>query len=232
MLINKKLFIKNYNIIELLISKIIILTNKNIFISNKMKKIVFMFLFASYLSLNDIMTLEVIELIELKIENLTKENVALCVNTSLFNNDTNIYFSLQSEYGEMNSEIYYKSVELCPNTSEFNKDDNTLKTLKPTIQVTKEKQKSKFFYEYTIPKKDDKIWYMIIYTGFKGKTMIASFRPFSSKFFLIALLIVIGFIILIIVIIFIYCFCGCCKKKQKGIIFSPQNDNFVNDSIN
>ena len=228
MLINKKLYIKNYNIIELLISKIIILTNKNIFISNKMKKIVFMFLFASYLSLNDIMTLEVIELIELKIENLTKENVALCVNTSLFNNDTNIYFSLQSEYGEMNSEIYYKSVELCPNTSEFNKDDNTLKTLKPTIQVTKEKQKSKFFYEYTIPKKDDKIWYMIIYTGFKGKTMTAILRPFS-KFELLFVYISTGIIILIIVLICICCSYGFCKPEEKGVIYSTQDDYLLND---
>ena len=197
-----------------------------------MKKIIFMFLFASYLSLNDILTLDVIKLIQLDIKNLTKENAALCVNTSVISKDSNIYLSLESKDGEMNSEIYYKSVELCPNTFEFNKDDNTLKSLKPTLQDVDENKKNYFYYEYTIPKYDDKIWYMIIYTGFKGKTMIASFRPFSSKFFLIALLIVIGFIILIIVIIFIYCFCGCCKKKQKGIIFSPQNDNFVNDSIN
>ena len=201
-------------------------------------KIIFIFLFASYLSVNTNLSLNVIKFSHLDIKNVTKANALLCVNTSVIKKGSNIYLSLESKNGSLNSEIYYKSVEKCPNTYNYKKGDNTFKSLKPTIQQVNQNKKKNFFYEYNIPKADDKIWYMVVYTGFKGKIMTVTFKPFSTSDFAIIILIVLGSIILIIVSIYICCCCccNCCRTKGKGKIYQYDNsykgDNLVYNTIN
>ena len=202
-----------------------------------MKIIIFIFLFSSYLSANSILSLNVIKFNQLDIKNVTKADASLCVNTSEIQKGSYIYLSLESKDGKLNSEIYYKSVEKCPSTYKYKKGDSTLKSLKPTIQqVVTTNKKSNFFYEYNIPKYDDKKWYLVIYTGFKGKTMTVTFKPFSTSSFVIILLIVLGSIILIIASICIFCCCCCCRTKGKGKIYQYDNsykgDNLIYNTIN
>ena len=152
-----------------------------------MKKIIFVFLFASYLSLSNSLTLNVTKLDSFDQKNFTDRDGALCVNTSIISKGSSFYFIVESDgEGKIDSVIYYKSVDNCPPTNfEFNKEDNSFKKLE---QKTEQKDIKYFTYQYEIPKEDDKIWYLVVYTGFEGKKLKASFLPFSALSFIIILL--------------------------------------------
>ena len=183
-----------------------------------MKKIIFVFLFASYLSLSNSLTLNVTKFDSFDQKNFTDRDGALCVNTSIISKGSSFYFIVESDgEGKIDSVIYYKSVDNCPPTNfEFNKEDNSFKKLE---QKNNQKDLKYFTYQYEIPKEDDKIWYLVIYTGFEGKKLKASFLPFSALSFIIILLII--FVVLITVgVIICCCCCPCCKRKGKGTINS------------
>ena len=183
-----------------------------------MKKIIFVFLFASYLSLSNSLTLNVTKFDSFDQKNFTDRDGALCVNTSLISKGSTIYFTIESSgEGKIDPVIYYKSVDNCPPTNfEFNKEDNSFKKLE---QKNNQKDLKYFTYQYEIPKEDDKIWYLVIYTGFEGKKLKAGFLPFSALSVLIVLLVI--FIILVTVgVIICCCCCPCCKRKGKGTINS------------
>ena len=194
-----------------------------------MKKIIFVFLFASYLSLSNSLTLKVTKFDSFEQKNFTDRDGALCVNTSIIPKGSSFYFTVESEgEGKIDPVIYYKSVDNCSNEFNFTKEDNSLKKLEQ-----KADQYKYFTYQYEISKEDDKIWYLVIYTGFEGKKLKAGFFPFSALSVLIILLII--FVVLITVgVIICCCCCPCCKRKGKGTINSdsafPEGE--TNDLLN
>ena len=183
-----------------------------------MKKIIFVFLFASYLSLSNSSLLNVTRFDSLEQKVLKEKDGALCVNTSIISKGSSFYFIVESDgEGKIDSVIYYKSVDNCPPTNfEFNKEDNSFKKLE---QKNNQKDLKYFTYQYEISKEDDKIWYLVIYTGFEGKKFKASLLPFSVMSVFIIFLVI--FIILVTVgVIICCCCCPCCKRKGKGTINS------------
>ena len=194
-----------------------------------MKKIIFVFLFASYLSLSNSSLLNVTKFDSFEQKNFTDRDGALCVNTSIIPKGSSFYFTVESEgEGKIDPVIYYKSVDNCSNEFNFTKEDNSLKKLEQ-----KADQYKYFTYQYEISKEDDKIWYLVIYTGFEGKKLKASFLPFSALSVLIVLLII--FVVLITVgVIICCCCCPCCKRKGKGTINSDSAfpEGGTNDLLN
>ena len=74
-----------------------------------------------------------------------------------------------------------------------------------------------FVYQFEIPKADNKNWYLVIYTGFKGKSFKANFIPISVVVVLIIIL-VIAVVVTAIGIVLCCCCCPCCRRGGKGTI--------------
>ena len=182
-----------------------------------MKKIIFIFLIASCLSLNDgdSLTLNVTKFDNLEQKEFTEENGAFCVNTSIIQQNSSFYLTLESVGGEgsINNIIYYKSVDNCPKTFDFSKNDGSLKK----IESKSPKTDKYFVYQFEIPKADNKNWYLVIYTGFKGKSFKANFIPISVVVVLIIIL-VIAVVVTAIGIVLCCCCCPCCRRGGKGTI--------------